>query len=477
MKILLLNSPPLKHFGIVGQIYPPLGILYLASYLCKDNSRYDVKALDGYQEKTIDTVVNKIVQFNPDILGVSLVTQAATGAIEIIKQIRNKLKGIFIVAGGPHPTIFPGELLLKAGVDAVVIGEGEVTFSELVLCLKENKDYSELPGLAIKQNGKIKINVKRSLIKNLDEIPFPARDLLDIKSYPGYHYKKSVWDTSFLSGRGCPYKCVYCSNPVWKYNKPWIRLRSPENIASELEELKTKYGVNEFYDQTDLFNGNLKWAKKVCDEYIRRKLHIYWKVQMTVKNINKELGSKMVESGCWLGLIGVETGNDKTCLGINKRSNTVMVEKALHILKQSGMKTFALLMAFNVWEEGDQLKYENMTDTLKTLRFIRKLIKKNLIDIISWSLTTPYPGSDLYEIAQRHKLIPESIRGKWEYWDSSENFIMNLPGINNKSWQKVKRMGKFLQILLLFKSGTFNIRSIPIYIKKFWLLLKNKFTR
>ncbi|MBN2532753.1 MAG: B12-binding domain-containing radical SAM protein [Spirochaetales bacterium] len=475
MKIMLLNSPPLKHFGIVGQIYPPLGILYIASYLRKNNSRYDIKALDGYREKSIDAVINRIVHFHPDILGVSSVTQAATGALEIITHIRNKIKGVVIIAGGPHPTLFPGELLLKAHADAVVMGEGEVTFSELVHCLYENKDYNELPGLAVKQSGKVNINAKRPLITNLDDIPFPARDLLDIKAYPGYHYKKTVWDTSFLSGRGCPYQCVYCSNPVWKYDKPWMRLRSPENISSELEELKAIYGVSEFYDQTDLFNGNLKWAKAVCDEYIQRKLDIHWKVQMTAKNIDKELGSKMVESGCWLGLIGVETGNDKTSRGINKRSTTALVEQSLSILKQSGMKTFALLMAFNVWEEDGRLHYENMADTMNTLRFVRRLIHKNLVDIISWSLTTPYPGSRLYDIAQKHNLIPGDMDGKWEFWDSSENFIMHLPGVRKKDWQKVKRKGKLLQIMLLFKSGTFNIRSLPIYIKKAWLLIKNKF--
>jgi hypothetical protein len=235
--------------------------------------------------------------------------------------------------------------------------------------------------------------------------------------------------------------------------------------------------VNEFYDQTDLFNGNLKWAKNVCDEYIRRKLHINWKVQMTVKNIDKELGVKMVESGCWLGLIGVETGNNTTSLGINKRSNTAMVEKSLGILKQCGMKTFALLMAFNVWEENGRLQYEDMSDTLRTLQFVRSLVKKNLVDIISWSLTTPYPGSDLYDIALSHNLIPGFRDGRWEFWDSSENFIMNLPGITKKDWERVKRKGKLLQVLLLFKSGTFNFRSLPVYMKKAWMLVKSRFSK
>ena len=475
MKVLLLNSPPLKHFGIVGQIYPPLGILYLASYLRHANNNFDIKVIDGYHEKSITAVVQKIVSFSPSILGISFTTQAATGAYEIISGVRKELRNIFIAAGGAHPTIYPDELFEKSDADVAVIGEGEVTFSELVNRIRNNRNFYDLPGIAYKKETSCKINDTRPLIKDLNTIPFPARELLDIKKYPGYHYKKTSWDTSYLSGRGCPYQCVYCSNPVWKYTKPWIRLRSPENIASEIEHLKTKYGVSEFFDQTDLFNSKLSWAKKVCDEIIKRNLSIKWKVQMTVKNIDEELAQKMVQSGCWLGLIGVETGNDKTARGINKRSSKESAQKSLSILKKYGMKTFALLMAFNVWEENGLLKYENLQDTLNTLNFAKQMIKKRKIDIISWSLTTPYPGSKLFDIAKRHKLINKDIEGKWELWDSSENFIMQLPGITDKDWHTIKRKGKILQVMLLFRSGTFNWRSIPIYLKKLVSYIKNKF--
>lgn len=473
MKILLLNSPPLKRFGIVGQIYPPLGILYLASYLKKDNNDFDIKVIDGYHEKSISEVVKKIKAIAPSILGISFTTQAATGAYEIISLIKKELKNVFIVTGGAHPTIYPEEVLQKTDADAVVIGEGEETFFELVNRIKNNSNYFGLKGIAYKKDNTAVINDARPLINDINTIPFPARELINIKKYPGYHYKKTFWDTSYLSGRGCPYQCVYCSNPVWKCQKPWIRLRSPENIADEIEYLKSKYNVKELFDQTDLFNSSLRWAKDVCDEIIRRKLGIAWKVQMTVKNIDEELAFKMVKSGCWLGLIGIETGNDETAKGINKRSSKEMAQKSLSILKKYGMKTFALLMAFNVWEEDGKLKYENMQDTLNTLNFAKEMIKKRKIDIISWSLTTPYPGSKLFDIAKHHKLIDENIEGKWELWDSSENFIMKLPKITNKDWHIIKRKGKALQVKLLFRSGTFNWRSIPVYFKKLTAYIKN----
>lgn len=475
MKILLLNAPPLVRFGIVGQIYPPLGILYLAAYLRQGNRDYEFKVVDGYHEKNIEEVVKTIVAFAPDILGVSMTTQAATGGYEVIRRVRQQLKNVFIVCGGAHPTIFPGEALLRGQADAVVLGEGEITFAELAAALAAHGDYRNLPGLAFRSGEQVVVNPARPLIKDLDTLPFPARDLLDIRRYPGYHYKKSSWDTSYISGRGCPFNCTYCSNPVWKLTKPWIRLRSPQNIADEIEHLKKTYGVREFYDQTDLFNSGLPWAKSVADEFIKRKLNVFWKVQMTVKNVDQELADKMVASGCWLGLVGVETGNDATARGINKRTDIRTAEESLTFLKNAGMKTFALLMAFNVWEEDNQLKYENYQDTLKTLEFAKRMVWKGKIDLMSWSLTTPYPGSQVYEIAKKYRLIPENLEGRWEFFDSSENFIMQLPGVTAGDWAKIKNKGKRLQIFLLFKSGTFNWRSIPIYLKKLGALLGHKF--
>jgi hypothetical protein len=174
-----------------------------------------------------------------------------------------------------------------------------------------------------------------------------------------------------------------------------------------------------------------------------------------------------------MGILGIETGNDSTSRGINKRNTRTSAENSLSILKKQGMKTFALLMAFNVWEENGRLMYENKQDTLNTLSFAKEMIKKNYIDIISWSLTTPYPGSELFEIAKRHQLIPPDLEGRWEFWDSSENFIMKLPGVVEKDWLFIKRKGKVLQARLLLKSGTFNWHSMPLYLKKITNLLRN----
>ena len=259
MKVFLLLSPPLKRLGVVGQIYPPLGILYLASYVRKYSSDFEFKALDGYQlpGSRIIECIKQIKQYRPDVLGVSMTTQGASGGYTIIDQIREQLPDTFIITGGPHPTTLPEESLEFSSADCAIVGEGEVTFYELLCRLRDNKDWRDLQGVVARSDdGKIKHNGHRTYIMDLDTIPFPARDLIDIRAYPGLHYKVRDRDTSFLSSRGCPYHCSYCSDPVWKvgtdsgvsgFNRklnPWLRLRSPENIVEELEHIKSTYGIS-----------------------------------------------------------------------------------------------------------------------------------------------------------------------------------------------------------------------------------------
>jgi radical SAM superfamily enzyme YgiQ (UPF0313 family) len=179
-----------------------------------------------------------------------------------------------------------------------------------------------------------------------------------------------------------------------------------------------------------------------------------------------ELADKMRSAGFWLGLFGVESGNNRTLKGINKLVSKEDNRRALGILRDAGIKTFALLMAFNVWEENGQLCFENKEDTINTLNYIKKLIQEKKVDLMSWSLTTPYPGSKLYDIANRHNLIPKNLIGKWELWDSSERIVMQLPGITEKDWVEVQNKGKIIQAMLLIKSGSFSLKSLPLYIKR-----------
>jgi radical SAM superfamily enzyme YgiQ (UPF0313 family) len=347
------------------------------------------------------------------------------------------------------------------------MGEGELTFHEIHKgFMNGSLNLSDILGIAYRNGSGIKINQKCPLVRDLDSLPFPARDLIDLSVYPGLYYKKERVETYMISSRGCPYNCIYCSNPVWKNNKPWYRLRSPKNVVDEIEYIVNELGIKEIYDQTDEFNGNMKWAKAVCEEIIRRGIEVSLKAQLRSDHLDRELAEKMKRAGFWLALLGVESGNSRTLKGINKKVTTEDNRKALTTLKDAGVKTFALLMAFNVWEENGKLCFEGKEDTNNTLEYVRKLIRGRKVDLMSWSLTTPYPGSKLYDIAMRHNLIRKDLFGKWELWDSSERMVMQLPEITGKDWIKIQNKGKKIQAFLLLKSGAFNLKSLPLYIKR-----------
>lgn len=445
-----------------------MGILYLSSYLRSKMANVEIRIVDGCK-KGYHASLEEIKKFSPDIVGISFYTTLAYGASKLAREVKRMLPSSIVVMGGAHPTSLPRETLQASGADIAVIGEGEETFYRIVKSISEGKDICELaglPGICVNIGGEYRLNPPDKFITPLEAIPFPAWDLINIKEYTGWYMSKQQPEATMFFSRGCPYNCSFCSNRVWKSSTPVVRLRDPKSIVDEMEYLKNNFSVREIFDNSDEFNCNLEHALKICREIKKRNLGITWKTQLRVTPFSEELARELAESGCWYVHLGVESANQRTLDGINKRINLKDVESTCRLLKKYNIKILALFMLFNVWEEEGALAYEDTAMTMTTLRFAWKLAKDNLVDYIGWSITTPYPGSRLYDTALKYNLLNSAFRDNWEAWQKEGLFMMDLPGINKWDRSKIKFKGEILRIACLLRKKHFKLKDIPFLVKR-----------
>ncbi len=481
LKIQFIYSPPktkAKLAELGERIGPPMGILYIASYLKQKLRDIDILITDGLISGYEETL-SEIKEFKPDILAVSFNTPVANSAYSLINDIKKIVPGILILVGGPHATALPQECLNESKTDIVVIGEGEETVLEIVKNITEGRkltshDLLQIKGIAFLSEGELILTETRPYIKDLDLIPFPDRNLIKMSEYRGWYLCKQVPETIMIFSRGCPFQCSFCSNKVWNISYPRVRLRSPKNIVDEIELLNKEFGIKEIFDNSDEFNNNLEHAKNICREMIKRKIKVTWKTQLRAYPLDEELVDLMSKSGCWYVHLGIESGNDETLRGIGKKITLDQVVGACQLLKKYKIKVLGLFMLFNVWEEGGILNYEDAALSTKTLDFARKLVKARLLDYIGWSITTPYPGSKLYEIALKYGLFKSNLEKNWDSWLRDDFFVMQLPGVKEQDIAKIKTKGSILRGLCLLRSRGIKFKDFSYLAKKALKVLENE---
>lgn len=438
MKIHFVFAPtryPLNPGDLGKGFDPPLGVLYMASYLREYGpGPYEFKVTDGLLLDPRQTL-DEVLEWKADVVAVSIVTPNALGGYELAKAVREAMPEARIVFGGPHATAFPQEPLERGAADVVVVGEGEQTFLELTNLYLEDAATPErlagVDGLCLMRDGGPVSTSPRKFLTDLDAIPFPARDLVDMSRYSGWILSKTDKSTSILSSRGCPFHCVYCSNNVWRSSSPGYRVRSPENVIAELRELKEQYGITEFFDNADEFNTSLKGSKELLRAIIDSGLNVHLQCQLRARPMDEELGRLLARAGVWYVHLGIESGNEATLEGINKKISKADVENCCRILRDNGIMIWGLFMYFNIWERDGALHFEDVQASARTLEFARSLKQRELIDFFGGSITTPYPGSPLWDIARRHALLKDEYEGNWDLWFYKRELrlVSRLPGV------------------------------------------------
>jgi anaerobic magnesium-protoporphyrin IX monomethyl ester cyclase len=369
--------------------FPPLGLGYIAAYLKKHGISTDLVDCTFIKQ---EEALKRVRQNNSDVIGIYSMYSIKETAIQMAKLLKDKTN--LLIAGGPLPTVSPHEFLKY--FDVVAMGEGEDTMLELVQGMDGAPDLSKVRGIAYKEKGrgKVRFTKARGFIKDLNSIPFPAREFLNNQAYKEYYSKRFGYTiTSVMTSRGCPFKCEFCSRPVFGNT---FRTRSATNIVNELEAV-LKLGYRRVWFADDCFTLNRNRLLDVCNEMIRRGLRLEWECLSRVDTVDKETTSKMKSAGCVRVFFGIESGNDKVLSLMRKQITASRARVAVNTTKQSGIKVGAF---FIVGYPG-----ENKETVLDTIRFASALP----LDYLSFTMPYPIPGTALYD---RVKSV--LISNEWE---------------------------------------------------------------
>jgi radical SAM superfamily enzyme YgiQ (UPF0313 family) len=382
-----------------------LSLLYLASYLRQTFPGADVAYIS--QRPSVAHHVALIEEMRPDFYAMSFTSFSAAEAYSLIRMLKGRFPWLRVVVGGPHVTALPEEPLRRAGADVSVLGEGEVTFAELVGAREHLAEaLPRIRGVGFLRDGEYVQTEARRTIDDLDSIPFPARDLVNQSDFCGLTYSKARPNTEMVITRGCPYRCVFCANPVFRLKSgPLFRARSPRKIAEEADDLYRR-GYREIYLHSDELNVRLDWSVEVCKELAAlNHLDLFFQCNMRVEPMSEEFAVWLKRANFWLVRLGVETASDRVLTGIKKRMSRAKTERACEMLARHGIKVFAFLMLFNFWEENGELKHESPAEVGDTIAMVYGLWKRRHLHYSSWQFAVPVPGAEFYDIALRHGMI------------------------------------------------------------------------
>ena len=361
---------------------PPLGLALIAAVLEREG--YQVTVLDANALNLQPEAVVPLVS-NADIIGLTAMTPTINTAIAIARHLKKAYPDLPIVLGGAHATLLPEETLTTAPeIDIIVRGEGEETIIELLRALEYKQPLSKIAGISYRKDGEVVSNPARSRNIDLDSLPFLAYHLLPWRRYkPHPPHGRSLPFAAIITSRGCPYRCSYCSKPIFG-NK--FRGQSPERVVEEVAYHKSKFGIKEFAFYDDVFTLNKKRAYAIADEIIRRRLKIHWTCEARVNLVDKELLRHIKHAGCYSIAYGIESGSQEILNTLDKDISLEQVEEAVRLSREVDLQTIGYFMIGSPGESPETIR--------QTIHFAKKL----KLDFAQFSVTTPFPGTKLYNL-------------------------------------------------------------------------------
>jgi anaerobic magnesium-protoporphyrin IX monomethyl ester cyclase len=364
--------------------FPPLGICYVAASL--QGTGYEVKVLDC-TFMMLNTALAQAAGTEADVVGIYSMMTMQDASIMFARRLRHHSK--LLLAGGPLPSCDPKAFL--DDFDVVVVGEGERTMVDLVHAHETGSEKATVAGIAYRnsQNGErmnndedVVFTPARAFVANLDDIPFPARELLPNERYTQYGQQKFGHSkTTVMTTRGCPFRCEFCSNAVFGVS---YRERSAANVVDEIE-LTLSLGYDYIHFADDVFTFNKERLFEICAETNRRGLSFKWECLGRVDSITPELASVMQTAGCnRVFFFGIESGNDEVLRLMNKRITVEQARSAVTAAREAGLNVGAFFIVCYPGETDDTV--------LDTLHFASSLP----LDYLSFTMPYPLPNTPLH---------------------------------------------------------------------------------
>jgi len=391
---------------------PPLSVAYLAAVL--QNNNFDVSILDMHiQALNPEDVITYHRKDKPKIIALSATTPTFPNAVKIAKLIKAWDENTVVVLGGAHATCLPEECIAFECFDYIVVGEGEFTMLELTnSVINKSIQIDSVNGLVYREGNKILVTEPRQRLEDLDMLPYPARELLDIDAY---HQKGSI-----ISSRGCPYRCNYCSCAVISGHS--YRVHSVDYVLNEIEFLMLQHDIKYFDFHDDTFNFNSERVFEFCRKTQERQLEFRWSCFCRTTNFNFEIARVMKDSGCNTIQFGVESGSQTVLNSIKKRINLEEIENAVASAKKAQIEK--ICCGFIIGHAQDTEESIN-----QTIDFGVKLSKIGANNL-TISMLTPYPGTEVY-----NNLGKNGIRLLTKNW---EQFIFSRAVIETKNISQEK---------------------------------------
>lgn len=456
----LLADPPIQqeHYSYY---HPTMGILYLLGALRREfpDGGIELKYLQGHTD--LAGHLQAVADFAPDFYGLSFKTQVARNGYKTLTAVKERFPDLLVVAGGAHASAMPEEVMAQTPVDVCFVGECEQSLPLAIRAIHENRlDWAQIPGVFFRDKIGVVSTPVPPFVDNLDTLPRPAWDMADLHRFPGMPYRKNYPYAGVTVSRGCPYKCTFCSEPIWKiHGKPSFRARSPGDVVEEIEDLYGR-GVREIRLWSEELNADPAWAQELLEK-IAGLGHsdLFLTANIRGDRVPSTLAAAMQKANMWMVNMGIESASNRTLQGVQKQVSIEEIETACATLARHGVKVMGYFQFFLAWNEGDQLCWENQTDARKTLQWAAKMYSKGHLHYMGTTISTPRPKTPLWDLAEKHGLLKAEPTDPFPYLLEG----MNLPGLKPLEIKRVMLEAYLLKLRIGLGSGHINLGLTPRY--------------